>query len=351
MPFQTEAPPRTNSSQQDMEEDSISARVASYSDNYISENTLTQIEFQDEKKLGSSKEVITSLLHALFHIIPYTRDYPDFRVEPHRAEPPYLGTIYYHRADRWGLMPIDEEPQAVGIFPLESHHCQCGNWTTGTDPEPAEWQARVHMARGIRLMCDLSYWPDRTGPFHISCTQRLTPLKSLELLHACMAQLCHIKGILEDSFQGKWDSCKFQSLSLVTALEWKVKVWKPVKRLSPPSVSKLYLFIEDPVIPHSQGAAPKVPEVYWSKCPNSTTRVTTLELYALGIERAPVVWLELKSPELNLDLVDMLREFYQSCGLNPFSNEVSNILKLPLLQHVKLGESLSTIGSLSVKCQ
>ncbi|KIJ24625.1 hypothetical protein M422DRAFT_274552 [Sphaerobolus stellatus SS14] len=32
----------------------------------------------------------------------------------------------------------------------------------------------------------------------------------------------------------------------------------------------------------------------------------------------------------------MFRDFYQSCGLNPFSNEVSNLLELPLPQHVKL---------------
>ncbi|KIJ27120.1 hypothetical protein M422DRAFT_271732 [Sphaerobolus stellatus SS14] len=114
MPFQIEAAPRTNS-----------------------KNTLRQIECQEEEKLNPSKEVITSPLRALFHIILYTRDYKDFRVEPHRAEPPYLGTIYYHRADRWELTPIGKKPQAVGIFPLESHHCQCGNWTTVTNTEPA----------------------------------------------------------------------------------------------------------------------------------------------------------------------------------------------------------------------
>ncbi|KIJ41546.1 hypothetical protein M422DRAFT_255458 [Sphaerobolus stellatus SS14] len=79
------------------------------------------------------------------------------------------------------------------------------------------------------------------------------------------------------------------------------------------------------------------PKVYWSKCPDGTARITTLELYALGIEHVPVVQCETGIIlELNLNLVDMLQDFYQSCGLNPFSNEVSNLLELPLPQHVRL---------------
>ncbi|KIJ26258.1 hypothetical protein M422DRAFT_272696 [Sphaerobolus stellatus SS14] len=336
MPFQTEAPPRTNSSQQDMEEGSISCRVASFSDNYISENTLRQIECQEERTLDPRKEVITSSLRSLFNIIPYSTHDWHFQVEPRRAKPPlYLGVLYcaHHAGNSWDRTPMGEEPVGM-LFPLESRLYQYDNWTTGwSDPEPAEWQARTHTVRGIRLKFDLSYWPDSTMSFCISCTQSLTRSKSLELLHASMAQLCHIKGILEDSFLGKCDSHNLQSLLLVTGLEWRVKVWKLVKRPNPPSVSELYLFIDDPVINqgHTEG-----PEVYWSKCPDGTTRITTLELYFLGIERAPVVWLRLKSLKLNLDLVDMLRDFYQSCGLNPFSNEVSNLLELPLPQHVKL---------------
>ncbi|KIJ27118.1 hypothetical protein M422DRAFT_271730 [Sphaerobolus stellatus SS14] len=227
---------------------------------------------------------------------------------------------------------MGKEPVGM-LFPLELHHYQYHNWTT-SDLEPAEWEACTHMTRGIQLKFDLSYWSDSTGSFRISCTQSLTQSKSLELLHASMAQLCHIKGTLENSFKGKSNSCNSQSLSLVTKLEWRIKVWKPVKRPNPPSVSELYLFIDDPVINqgHTEG-----PKVYWSKCPDGTTRITTLELYALGIEHAPVVWCKpMEILELNLDLVDMLRDFYQSCGLNPFSNEVSNLLELPLPQHVKL---------------
>ncbi|KIJ27137.1 hypothetical protein M422DRAFT_271749 [Sphaerobolus stellatus SS14] len=204
---------------------------------------------------------------------------------------------------------MGKEPVGM-LFPLESHHYKYDDWTALGSAEHAEWEARTHMTRGIRLKFDLSYSPDSTGSFHISCKQSLTQSKSLELLHASMAQLCHIKGILEDSFLGKCDSHNLQSLLLVTKLKWTVKVWKPVKRPNPPSVSELYLFINDPVINqgHTEG-----PKVYWSKCPDGTTRITTLELYALGIEH-----------------------FYQSCGLNPFSNEVSNLLELPLPQHVKL---------------
>ncbi|KIJ27125.1 hypothetical protein M422DRAFT_271737 [Sphaerobolus stellatus SS14] len=334
-PLLSLAPSRTNSSQQDMEEGSISGSVVSYSDNYISENTLRQIECQEERTLDLRKEVITSLLHALFNIIPYSTHYWHFRVEPRRAKLPlYLGVLYCDRraGNGWDRTPMSEEPVGM-LFPLESHHYQYDNWTTWSDPEHAEWEARTHMTRGIRLKFDLSYWPDSTGSFRIRCTQSLSRSKSLELLHASMAQLCHIKGILEDSFLGKCDSHNLLSLLLVTKLEWEVKVWKPVKRPNPPSVSELYLFIDDPVINqgHTEG-----PEVYWSKCPDGTTRITILELYVLGIEHAPVVWFGLESLKLNLDLVDMLRDFYQSCGLNSFSNEVSNLLELPLPQHVKL---------------
>ncbi|KIJ41557.1 hypothetical protein M422DRAFT_255470 [Sphaerobolus stellatus SS14] len=323
-----EAPSRTNSSQQDIEDDSIGAVVCAYSKNYISENILRQIECQEEGKLEplTSREDIISSLRALFHIIPY------FWAVDTRA--PHLGGLYHYADNGWDQTPMGKEP--FSIFPLESHHCHCDNWTTRTNPEPAEWQARTRMARGIRLKFDLSPWPDRNGPLYISFRQSLTPSKIHELLHASMAQLCYFKGRLEDSFQGKCNSRNSQSICLVTDLEWMVKVWKPVKRPNPPAVSELYLFIDDPVIPHSQGAGPKVPEAYWSKCPDGTTRVTTLELYALGIEHAPVVWYTTVIMSLQLDLVDMLQDFYQSCGLNPFSNEVSNLLELPLPQHVKL---------------
>ncbi|KIJ41583.1 hypothetical protein M422DRAFT_255508 [Sphaerobolus stellatus SS14] len=334
-PLLSLAHPRTNSSQQDMKEDFIGGIVCVYSDNYISENTLRQIECQEERTLDPRKEA-TTLLRALFNIIPYLTHDWHFRVEPRRAKHPlYLGVLYcsHHAGNGWDRTPMGKEPVGM-LFPLESHHYKYHNWITDWRvPEPAEWQARTHTARGIRLKFDLSYCPDSTGSFRISCTQSLTPSKSLELLHASMAQLCHIKGILEDSFLGKCDSHNLQCLLLVTQLVWTVKVWKPVKRPNSPSVSELYLFIDDPVINqgHTEG-----PKVYWSKCPDGTTRITTLELYALGIEHAPVVWLEPWSIELNLDLVDMLRDFYKSCGLNPFSNEVSNLLELPLPQHVKL---------------
>ncbi|KIJ26263.1 hypothetical protein M422DRAFT_272701 [Sphaerobolus stellatus SS14] len=335
-PLLSLAHPRTNSSQQDMKEDFIGGIVCVYSDNYISENTLRRIECQEERTLDPRKEA-TTLLRALFNIIPYSTHDWHFRVEPRRAKHPlYLGVLYcdHHAGNDWDRTPMGKEPVSM-LFPLESHHYKYHNWTTDWRvPEPAEWETRTHMTRGIRLKFDLSYWPDSTGSFPISCTQSLTPSKRFELLHASMAQLCHIKGILEDSFLGKCDSHNLQCLLLVTGLKWTVKVWKPVKRPNPPSVSELYLFIDDPVINqgHTEG-----PEVYWSKCRDGTTRITTLELYALGIERAPVVWCKPTMTQgLNLNLVDMLRDFYQSCGLNPFSNEVSNLLELPLPQHVKL---------------
>ncbi|KIJ23628.1 hypothetical protein M422DRAFT_275750 [Sphaerobolus stellatus SS14] len=66
-----------------------------------------------------------------------------------------------------------------------------------------------------------------------------------------------------------------------------IKVWAPVKKTNS-SIADLYLFVEDPIILLKE-AGHKRSEVYWSKCPGGTTRVTTCELYAIGIERAPVV--------------------------------------------------------------
>ncbi|KIJ26261.1 hypothetical protein M422DRAFT_272699 [Sphaerobolus stellatus SS14] len=262
--LENRAPSTKYSSQQDMEEGSISGGVVSYSDNYISENTLRQIECQEERTLNPRKEVITSSLCALFNIIPYSTHDWDFRVGPRRAKLPlYLGGLYcaHHAGNGWDGTPMGEEPVGM-LFPLESHHYEYDNWTAWSYPEHAEWKARMHMTRGIWLKFDLSYWPDSTGSFRILCTQSLTQSKKFELLHASMAQLCHIKGILEDPFLGKCDSHNLQSLFLVMDLEWTIKVWKPVKRPNPPSVSELYLFIRDPVI--SQGCT-EGPKVYWSK--------------------------------------------------------------------------------------
>ncbi|KIJ55871.1 hypothetical protein M422DRAFT_239023 [Sphaerobolus stellatus SS14] len=197
--------------------------------------------------------------------------------------------------------------------------------------EPDEWEARTRTVKGLWLNFMPSH-AEKIKPLCITVNTRRK--RELELWQinelnrdSLLAQFSHIAGRLKDCFQGNFNDLKL-GLALVTGFYWYIKVWKPVKRANTSAVPDLYLFIDEPVI--HKGAGRRGPDVYWSKCPDGTIRLTALEVYALGIERAPVIWCEPKYIQWNLEIVDMLRDFYESCGLSPCSDEVSHLLELPV---------------------
>ncbi|KIJ51622.1 hypothetical protein M422DRAFT_243921 [Sphaerobolus stellatus SS14] len=73
------------------------------------------------------------------------------------------------------------------------------------------------------------------------------------------------------------------------------------------------------------------PRVYWSTCPSGATTFTALEAYSFGIKYLPIVenivyiTRYVYHPER-----DVLKHMYESCGLNPESDDVSKFMGFPV---------------------
>ncbi|KIJ33264.1 hypothetical protein M422DRAFT_264814 [Sphaerobolus stellatus SS14] len=332
-------PLRTNANDQDMEWHCNT--LYSCPDNYVAENLLRQIEHLEKGRLDTlkSREAIISSLRALFCIIPYSSHggWP----EQNRVQTPYLGGIYHTNIDNL-LDPGIKDSRHVGVLPMRHFPVEYDFRDVVDDPEldslePDEWEARTRTVKGLWLNF-MPFHADKIKPLCITVNTRRK--RELELWQinelnrdSLLAQFSHIAGRLKDCFQGNFNDLKL-GLALVTGFYWYIKVWKPVKRANTSAVPDLYLFIDEPVI--HKGAGRRGPDVYWSKCPDGTIRLTALEVYALGIERAPVIWCEPKYIQWNLEIVDMLRDFYESCGLSPCSDEVSHLLELPVPDYPEL---------------
>ncbi|KIJ47700.1 hypothetical protein M422DRAFT_248706 [Sphaerobolus stellatus SS14] len=150
-----------------------------------------------------------------------------------------------------------------------------------------------------------------------------------------MAQLCHLNAKLKNErpcFQ-----CKSTSLELVSRINWylNVQLGNHTKAAVTWPVDERYLFIDNPVI--SENGYIKRPNIYWSRFPEGSTRLTTLELLVFGVE----------APRLSCDCwgvtfyseshnIKPLQELYESSGLDPFSDDVARAAGTLLPRHLKL---------------
>ncbi|KIJ41699.1 hypothetical protein M422DRAFT_255315 [Sphaerobolus stellatus SS14] len=151
-----------------------------------------------------------------------------------------------------------------------------------------------------------------------------------------MAQLCHLKERLKNErpcFQ-----CKLTSLILVNEIEWylTVQLGSHTKAAVTWPVDEIFLFIDNPEI--SGNGCIKRPNIYWSRCPEGSTRLTTLELLVFGVDVLRLsCYCSRATFYTYFQNIKPLQEFYESLGLDPFSDDVAHAARALLPRHFNIG--------------
>ncbi|KIJ41703.1 hypothetical protein M422DRAFT_255319 [Sphaerobolus stellatus SS14] len=103
-------------------------------------------------------------------------------------------------------------------------------------------------------------------------------------------------------------------------------------------VDEIFLFIDNPEI--SENGYIKMPNIYWSRCPEGSTRLTTLELRVFGVEiprLSSQCWGAIFDSKFHN--IKPLQELYDLCGLDSFSDDVARAAGALLPRHLNIGNS------------
>ncbi|KIJ42301.1 hypothetical protein M422DRAFT_31428 [Sphaerobolus stellatus SS14] len=153
------------------------------------------------------------------------------------------------------------------------------------------------------------------------------------LWNSFLAEICYFKSRFDAICPSS--KCKLLDLNLVYAMAWYIELEVENTPGTWP-VNELYLFVNNAII-LEEGYC-QATDIYWSQCPQGTTRLTTLELRLFGIHNLPKLTCEAHTIMFNFERysVKLLRKFYESCGLDPFSDEVARATGHILPHHFNL---------------
>ncbi|KIJ42272.1 hypothetical protein M422DRAFT_254677 [Sphaerobolus stellatus SS14] len=153
------------------------------------------------------------------------------------------------------------------------------------------------------------------------------------LWNSFLAEICHFKSGFDAICPSS--KCKLLDLNLAYAIRWVIGLELENTPGTWP-INELYLFINNAII--SEEGYCQVPDVYWSQCPQGTTRLTALELRPFGIHYLPKFTCEAGTISFNFERysIQLLQNFYESCGLDPFSDEVACATGCILPHHFNL---------------
>ncbi|KIJ30260.1 hypothetical protein M422DRAFT_268228 [Sphaerobolus stellatus SS14] len=223
--------------------------------------------------------------------------------------------------------------QLVANFSLESRDISSGNWTLPTFTE-ANNLKHTTTSKGMWLSFTQSEW-QKSDSFLLVHSSYLNDDQRAQLYESFMAQLCHLKERLKNErpcFQ-----CKLTSLGLVTEIYWHidVQIGHHTKVAVTWPVDEIFLFIDNPEI--SEYGYIKRPNIYWSRCPQGSTRLTTLECHVFGAE-VPRLSCHCWSATFDSKVhnIKPLQEFHESFGLDPFSDDVARAAGALLPRHLNL---------------
>ncbi|KIJ22344.1 hypothetical protein M422DRAFT_277262 [Sphaerobolus stellatus SS14] len=153
-----------------------------------------------------------------------------------------------------------------------------------------------------------------------------------------MAQLCHLQARLKN--ERSCFQCKLTSLRLMKGILWdlKIRLGNYMKAAVTWPVDEIFLFIDNPEI--FENGYIKRPNIYWSRCPEGNTRLTTLERHVFGV-KVPQLSCRCWGVTFDFEIHNIrpLQEFYESCGLDPFSDDVARAAGALLPRHLNLGSS------------
>ncbi|KIJ41697.1 hypothetical protein M422DRAFT_255313 [Sphaerobolus stellatus SS14] len=287
-----------------------------------------------------------SLLRHFHNIIPISHDILDLdsSVDGYR-----LGGVYAHYNQACqscqGCLCITNPTnspwiphtmQLVANFSLETRVFYSDNWTLPTSTKENDLKHST-TSKGMRLSFTQSQWQKSETLGLIHCSSLKNDRQS-QLYESFMAQLCHFNARWENerpSFQ-----CKLMSLLLMTDIYWHIKVQlgNHTKVTVTWPVDEIFLFIYNPEI--SENGYIKRPNIYWSRCPEGSIRLTTLELHVFGVE-APRLTCDYWGAIFDSKYHNMkpLQEFYESFRLDPFSDDVARAAGALLPRHLNLRNS------------
>ncbi|KIJ47712.1 hypothetical protein M422DRAFT_248720 [Sphaerobolus stellatus SS14] len=311
--------------------------------NVVDASTLQALRIQFKERTTRRDQFETAYLLTHFHnIISISQD---AQVLDPSVDGYHLGGVYapYDQACQTcqGCLCLNNpnsthRMQLVANFSLESRDIPSGNWTLPTFTE-ADNLKHSTTSKGMRLSFTQSQW-QKPDSLLLVYSSYLNDDQRAQLYESFIAQLCHFKERLKNErpcFQ-----CKLTSLGLVTELYWHINVQlgNHTKVAATWPVDEIFLFIDDPEI--SENGYIKRPKIYWSRCPEGSTRLTTLECYVFGVEVprfSCYCWqATFYSKSHN---IKPLQELYESFGLDPFSDDVARAAGALLPRHLNLRNS------------
>ncbi|KIJ30274.1 hypothetical protein M422DRAFT_268244 [Sphaerobolus stellatus SS14] len=312
--------------------------------NVMDEDTLQALYIQFKGCASRRSQFETASLLRHFHnIIPISHDILDCDSS---VAGYHLGGVYAHYAQayRTGQECLclnnpnsTHRMQLVANFSLERHDFYSDNWTLETSAEENNFKhGTTTTSKGMRLSFTQSQW-QKSETLHLYSSSFLNNGRHAQLLfESFVAQLWHLKEKNERScFQ-----CKLTSLELVSDIQWyfNVQLGNHTKAAVTWPVDEIFLFIDNPEI--SENGYIKRPNIYWSRCPEGSTRLTTLELHVFGV-RVPQLSCSIWSASFDFKIhnIKPLQEFYESFGLDPFSDDVARATGALLPRHLNLRNS------------
>ncbi|KIJ23259.1 hypothetical protein M422DRAFT_268148 [Sphaerobolus stellatus SS14] len=320
-------------------------------DNILDESMLQalRIQFKGCPTRRSQSET-ASLLRHFHNIILISFDYLAFdsSVDGYR-----LGGVYadYNQACQrcQGCLCITNPPnspwiphtmQLVANFSLENRDFYSDNWTLYTSAKEKNLKhSTITTRKGMRLSFTQSQW-QKSETLVLRHYSYLNDGQRAQLYESFMAQLCHLKERLKNErpcFQ-----CKLTSLRLVSEIHWHINVQLGNHMYTKAGVTwpvdEISLFIDNPEI--SKNGYIKRPNIYWSRCPQGNTCLTTLERHVFGVE-VPRLSCDFWSATFDSRFhnIKPLQEFHELFGLNPFSDDVARAAGALLPRHLNLRNS------------
>ncbi|KIJ28399.1 hypothetical protein M422DRAFT_270328 [Sphaerobolus stellatus SS14] len=308
----------------------------SSTDVIIDEKGLKALHTQLESRVARSPAETTSLLQNFHSVIPV--GYGFFPLDSDKV---LLGGVYarylpcstcqqcsvpYH------LTSLAKEVKLVAGF--TSHDYNVYNWELSTSSSEV-WSSLKHIDKGIRLSFTESHITEKITLFQ-HCYAVNDSVKDTLLWNSFLAEIYHFKSRFDAICPSS--KCKLLALNLVYAIRWYIELEVENTPGTWP-VNELYLFAKNAIM--SDYGNCQVPNIYWSQCPQGTTRLTALELHTFGIHYLPKLTCECKAISFNFEKhnIKLLQKFYKSCGLDPFSDEVARAAGYILPRHFNLGDT------------
>ncbi|KIJ28384.1 hypothetical protein M422DRAFT_270314 [Sphaerobolus stellatus SS14] len=313
--------------------DYFTASNYSSTDVIIDESHLQALQTQLESRVARSPAEMTSLLQNYHSVIPV--DYESFPLDSNKI---LLGGVYA----RYLPCPTCQQCSVPYHFTSLSKEVKLFASFSSYDYIVSDWEISIASSetcsslkrsdKGMRLSFTESRTTEKMTLFQycyaVNDRERNTPL-----WNSFLAEICHFKSRFDAICPSS--KCKLLAFNLAYAIHWHIELEVENSPGTWP-VNELYLFVNNTII--LEDGYCQVPDIYWSQCPQGTTRLTALELHPFGFHYLPKLTCEAFTITFNFERhsIELPQKFYESCGLDPFSDQVARAAGHILPHHFNL---------------